>query len=320
MKWLLYARLAFRSHRRPLVSGAVQGPASVAAVIPTRSRPRRLDRCLESISAARERLALPVYVCDSSPAEADRSAVRAVCDRYPWVQLGFHDGANVAAARNACARAARESLLVNVDDDLELEREAIDRLVDRYLEGQGPRVVGGSVLLGGSWSAPVKKERIGYGRPVRDGEQADFIIGAFFLYPRAFALAWPWNERIDTADDIFMGALWRSQGVQILFAENARALHPEVPLSSDPERLAETVPHQRWHIYSLLFDALIANPSARRALSYETLGFMASAKVYCRRPRLAIPFLYSWIAGHVRLIADFGYLRGLVRRKLPADG
>lgn len=302
------------------MSRTSQAAPSVAVVVPTRSRADRLGRCLDSLAPAQKRLGFPVYVCDSSPAEAERSAVREVCDRYPWVQLGFHDGSNVAAARNVCARAARETLLVNVDDDLELEPEAIDRLVDRYLEGRGRRVVCGSVLLGGSWSVPVKKERIGYGRPVRDGEQPDFIIGAFFLYPRAFALAWPWNERIDTADDIFMGALWRSHGVQILFAENARALHPELPLSSDPKRLAETVPHQRWHIYSLLFDALIANPSARRALSYETLGFMASAKVYCGRPRLAIPFLYSWIAGHVRLIVDFGYLRGLVRKKLPADG
>lgn len=301
------------------MSRAIQGPASVAAVIPTRSRPDTLSRCLDSLSLAREELGFPVYVCDSSPGDSERSAVRAVCERYPWVRLSFHDGANVAAARNACARAAEEELLVNVDDDLELEQEAIDRLVLRFSQGEGRRVVAGSVSWGDRWSVPVKKRAIGYGRPVLDGEQPDFIIGAFFLYPRAFALAWPWNERIDTADDIFMGALWRSHGVQILFAEDARALHPQLPLSSDPARLADTVRHQRSHIYSLLFDALIANPSARRAIAYETLGFMASAKLYLRRPRLAIPFLSSWIAGHLRFIADFGYLRRLVHKELGPD-
>jgi glycosyltransferase involved in cell wall biosynthesis len=288
-------------------------------VIPTRSRPDRLARCLESIAAARERQEFPVYVCDSSPSGPTQTAVREVCERFPWTRFSTHSGANVAAARNACARAAEEDLLVNVDDDLELESHAIDRLVDRYASGAGRRVVAGSVSWDGSWSVPVRKRAIGYGRPALDGENPDFIIGAFFLYPRCFALSWPWNERIDTADDIFMGALWRCHGVQILFAEDARALHEELPLSSDPARLAETVRNQRWHIYSLLFDAMIANPSPRRALSYETLGFAASAKLYMRRPALVIPFLYSWLVGHLHLIGDFRYLHRLVRRELNAD-
>lgn len=301
------------------MSGDPGTAASLAVVIPTRSRPDRLERCLESLAVARRHTSCPAYVCDSSPTEDERAAVSSVCARYPWVTLSVHDGRNVAAARNSCARAASQELLVNVDDDLELEPDAIDRLLARYADGRGLRVVGGSVFWGEDWSVPVKKRAIGYGRPALDGEAPDFIIGAFFLYPRSFALAWPWNERIDKADDIFMGALWRSHGVEILFAADARAHHEELPLSSNPERLAQTVRDQRSHVYSLLFDALIANPSARRALSYETLGFLASAKVYLPRPRLALPFLYNWIAGHLRLIADYRYLRRLVRKDLPPD-
>jgi glycosyltransferase involved in cell wall biosynthesis len=301
------------------MSGDSIAAASVAVVIPTRSRPDRLERCLDSLAIARRQTSCPVYVCDSSPTEAERAAVSAVCAKFPWVRLSVHDGRNVAAARNACAAAATENLLVNVDDDLELEPGALDRLLARYASAAGRRVVGGSVFWGEGWSAPVKKRAIGYGRPALDGEAPDFIIGAFFLYPRSFALAWPWNERIDKADDIFMGALWRSHGVQILFEPDARAHHDELPLSSDPERLAQTVRDQRSHVYSLLFDALIANPSARRALSYETLGFLASAKLYMRRPNLALPFLYNWIVGHLRLIADYSYLRRLVRKDLPSD-
>jgi glycosyltransferase involved in cell wall biosynthesis len=287
-------------------------------VIPTRSRPELLGRCLDSLAPAQQRLRFPVYVCDSSPSDRERDAVSQVCARYPRVELKFHDGSNVAAARNAGARAAGEDLLIDVDDDLILEPEAVDRLLARYREGSGRRVVAGSVSLNGTWSAPVKKRRIGYGRPALEGEEPDFVIGALFLYPRSFALAWPWNERIDTADDIFMGALWRSHGVQILFAEDARAAHPDIPLSMDPNRLAETVKHQSWHIYSLLFDALIANPDPRRAVAYEVLGFAASAKVYLRRPRLAIPFLRSWLVGHLRLFADRRYLKELVRKE-PED-
>lgn len=289
-------------------------------MIPTRSRPELLRRCLDSLVPSQGRLAFPAYVCDSSPADEEREAVREVCDDYPWARLCPHDGGNVAAARNTGARAAREDLLVDVDDDLILEPEAVDRLIERYRDGRGRRVVAGSVSINGTWSIPVKKRLIGYGRPALEGEDPDFAIGALFLYPRSFALAWPWNERIDTADDIFMGALWRSHGVQILFAPDARAAHPDMPLSFDPNRLAETVEHQSWHIYSLLFDALIANPSVGRALAYEVLGFLASAKVYLRRPALAIPFLRSWARGHRRLLADRSYLNGLVRKEPAADG
>jgi glycosyltransferase involved in cell wall biosynthesis len=291
----------------------------VAVVIPTRSRPDRLLRCLESLAPAQGRLGFPVYVCDSSPGEDDRRAVGDIAERFEWVRLNRHEGRNIAAARNACVRAAEEELLVDIDDDLELEPEAVDRLLERYMETSGRRIVAGSVSWDGTWTTPVKKRAIGYGRPALEGEAPDFVVGAFFAYPRAFALAWPWNERIDVTDDIFMGALWRSHGVQLLFAENARALHPDLPMSFDASRMDETVKHQKCHIYSLLFDSMIANPSLRRTLSYEILGFAASARLYLPRPRLLLPFLRGWIEGHLRLIADSRYLWALVHKELP-DG
>ncbi len=84
--------------------------------------------------------------------------------------------------------------------------------------------------------------------------------------------------------------------------------------------MADAAHDQRWHIYVLLFDALFANPNLRRFVAYETLGFMASAKLFLfKRPRWAIPFLRSWIVGHARLLADRRYLRTMVRKELPAD-
>lgn len=293
--------------------------ATFAVVIPTRSRPERLARCLDSIAAARGSQDFPVYVCDSSPTDELRSAVRAVCERYPWARFSTHDGRNASAARNACARAAFEPLLISVDDDLEIERGALEHLSRRYAEEEGNRVVSGSVFSDGQWSRPVKERSIGYGRPAREGEDPDFITAAFFLYPRSFALAWPWNERIDREEDIFMGAVWRSHGVRMCFAEEARAVHEELPLSSDPGRLVEMAKHQRSHIYCLLFDALLANPNARRALAYETLGFAAGAKLYLRRPKLALTFLGGWFMGHVQLVRDLPFLRRLVRTELGPD-
>lgn len=287
--------------------------ASVAVVIPTRSRPDKLRRCLESLVAARDQLRCPVYVCDSSPAEDARSAVREICERYEWVHLSTHEGTNIAAARNVCAQVAREDLLVSVDDDLELEADSIVRLVARYNNGSGRRVVSGSVSWDGAWTAPMKMRPIGYSRRPRMDEAPDFVLGALFLYPRSFALAWPWNERIDRMVDIFMGAVWRSHGVQILFAEDARALHDDLPASFDPSRMQEAIYNQRWHIYVLLFDSIIANPSVVKTLAYEVLGFMASGKLYLRRPAWAIRFLRSWIAGHGRLLADWQYLKALVK-------
>jgi glycosyltransferase involved in cell wall biosynthesis len=295
------------------VSSDPAGALSVAVVVPTLSRPEGLARCLETLAAARANLGFPVYVCDSTPTEDGRAAVREVCARHDWVTLTTHAGTNVSAARNACAQAASEDLLINVDDDLELEPEAIDRLVRRYAEGSGRRVVAGSLTWDGAWTTPKKIRSIGYARPALRGEKPDFVIGGFFLYPRALAYAWPWNERIDTSDDIFMGAVWRAHGVEMLFADDARAYHPELPTNSDPARTADAVRNQRWHIYALLFDSLIANPSLRRTIAYETIGFAASAKLYLWRPRWAIPFLRSWLAGHLRLLADRRYLREIVK-------
>lgn len=300
-------------------NGSRRQSRSVAVVIPTRSRPDKLASCLASLEVARRRLGFHVYACDSSPSEEERAAVRRVCDRYEWVTLATHQGRNVSAARNFCTAVAAEELLINIDDDLELEPEAIDRIVARYQEGNGRRVVSGSISWGAHWTTPVKTRPIGYGRPPREGESPDFIPGAFFLYPRAIGLALPWNERIVTSDDIFIGALWRSHDVQMLFAPDARANHPDLPTSFDHARMDDAAHDQRWHIYVLLFDALFANPSLRKLVSYETLGFFASAKFFLRRPRWAPPFLRSWFVGHLRLFADRRYLRQLVRKELPAD-
>jgi glycosyltransferase involved in cell wall biosynthesis len=281
----------------------------VAVTIPTRNRPAQLRRCLAALGRARQELRFRAWVGDSSDPDR-RAALEEVCAEHDWVRLRFHDGRNVAAARNFCARIADAELIVNVDDDIQVEPDAIRLLVARYEAEGGPRVVGGSVAWGDWWSRPLRVRPFGFARRVEPGEVPDFLNGALFLYPRAFALTWPWNERIRVADDIFMGAVWRAAGVRLLWEPEARARH-------DPERVAYGPEDQDSTIYANLFLSLIAVPDWRRAAAFEVLGFLSALRSFGRRPESLRALLCAWARGHRALLRDRRYLAELVRRPAP---
>jgi len=283
----------------------------LAVVIPTRNRPEKLRRCLAALQHARKHIDFLVYACDSSDTEETRAAVKAVTDEFDFVRHHLHQGKNVAAARNFCAKVAEAELLINVDDDIYVEPEAIKRLSDAYHASNGARVVAGSVAWGDDWSEPVVMRLIGYGRKMKLGESASFLIGAFFIYPRSFALTWEWNEHIRTSDDRFMGALWRSKGIQLIYESSARAFH-------DHQHVSYNVKEQESHIYANLFDALIANPNVVRGLAYEFLGFAAGAKLYFRQVDSAVDYIRAWLHGHQALVRDWAYLKDYQRRPLPS--
>jgi|GEM_PF-1462525 len=283
----------------------------LAVVIPTRNRPEKLRRCLSALEKARQHIDFLVYACDSSDTEETRSAVKAVCDEFDFVRHHLHQGKNVAAARNFCARVAEADLLINVDDDIYVEPEAIKRLSDAYHTGTGARVVAGSVAWAEDWSTPIVMRLIGYGRTAEPGESPSFLVGAFFIYPRAFALTYPWNERIRTSDDRFMGALWRSKCVQLLYEATAKAFH-------DDQHVSYNVKEQVSHIYAHLFETLIAEPNPVRFLAYEVLGFAAGAKLYFWRLDSAIEYINAWILGHKAFLRDWSYLQSYKNCPLPS--
>ncbi len=285
---------------------------NLSVTVPTRNRPEKLQRCLRALARARELFEFEVYVGDSSDEAATREAVKTVCEEFEFVHLRHHTGKNVAAARNFCTQVTAADLLVSVDDDVYVEPDAILRLFEAYQRGKGWRVVAGSVAWGEDWSEPVVKRWIGYGRKARPGEPPSFLVSAFFLYPKALALALPWNERIRWSDDVFMGALWRSKSVNLLFEPRARAFH-------DEQHKSYGVDFQEWHIYENLFDALLANPNLPRALAYECLGFAAGAKTYFRHPKTTQAYVAAWYRGHRALVRDWDYLKALVSRPLPED-
>jgi glycosyltransferase involved in cell wall biosynthesis len=285
---------------------------TVDVVVPTRNRPNKLARCLRSLSEARASLTFEVYVCDSSDTATTREAVREVCESYPFVHLREHDRLGLAAARNVCAQQGASPLVVSVDDDVYVYPDAVHRLVETYRRGRGWRVVAGSVAWDSDWSRPVVMRPIGYGRKARTGEQPHFVLTALYLYPRALARLCPFNERIQSSDDRFIGALWRAMGVQLLFEPAARARHDE----QRTQGLFEPS-HQDAHIYANLFDALLVERRATRALAYEVLGFVAGAKGFMHSLSEAKDFLLAWHGGHRALVRDWSFLRQLVSSPLP---
>jgi glycosyltransferase involved in cell wall biosynthesis len=283
---------------------------SVAVVIPTRNRPAKLAKCVEALEAARNQRAFEVYVADSSTKADLVEKVEEVCGRFPFVHLVQHERQGFGGARNRCAQAAEAELLINVDDDVYVEEEAIARLVEAYERSDGWRVVAGTVSWGTYWSQPVVMSSIGYGRAAVDGERPDFLVGAFFIFPRALALACPWIETIPTGDDRTIGALWSSKGVSLEFEPTARAFHDEQASVYRVDTFAD-------HIYTNLFDALLIRPSARRALSYEVLGFAAGVNECLSKSLSLRRFFRAWCRGHIRLITDWRRLRSVAATPLP---
>lgn len=283
---------------------------SFEVVVPTRNRPDKLERCLAAIAAARRNLQLPVLVGDSSDDEMHRR-VLAVCGRYDFVTVRRHHGRNASAARNFCAREAKGEVLIGVDDDIRVEPDALDELVAAYERSPKPCSIAGTVAWDGLYHEPVVLRRIGYGRPARAGEEPDFLVTALFAYPRELALALPWNEHLSAFDDIYIGALWRSHGVNLCFAPKARATH-------DDEHQHYGLESQAHHIYVTLFIAVWASPDLVRALCFEFLGFAAGAKLYFRTPRSALRYVYEWGRGNILFVRDSRFLRSMVRRELPA--
>jgi glycosyltransferase involved in cell wall biosynthesis len=282
----------------------------LAVVIPTRNRPDRLERCLDHLSRARSVMPCPVYVVDSSTSQATREAVASVCVRHDFVILHHHDGEGVAAARNECVRVVEADLIVNVDDDVYLEPEGLERLAACYEAAAGWRVAAGTVAWYDSWSRPRVTRLIGYGRPALPGEAPHFVIGAFFLYPRALGQACPWIESIPTADDRTIGSLWRRNRVQMLFEPQARAHHDERHHYYGVEALRD-------HFYAALFDALIANRSLLRAVCVEGFGLPAGVKRFVRGPRSAAALIRSWAGAHLLLRRDWRYLNRRASEPLP---
>jgi GT2 family glycosyltransferase len=112
-----------------------QSPPSATVVVPTRDRPRELERCLAALG--RQTLgALEVVVVDDG--SSDPSAVEAVVERSERARLIRLGGLGPAAARNAGAREAGKEVVCFLDDDCEPEPGWAERLASVVVESGKP--------------------------------------------------------------------------------------------------------------------------------------------------------------------------------------
>ncbi len=159
-------------------------------------------------------------------------------------------------------------------------------------------------------TGPMVLRRIGYGRPAGVGERPHFINSSLFLYPRAYGLRWPWNERMRRGTDVLMGAIWRRAGVAMTWAPEARALH------EDRDMLTAELHDD--YVYALLAHALIPERRLDRLALLETVTLAAGLKGYVRGGRTLSAFARAWMRGHRAFVRDHRYLTELAARPVPA--
>ena len=128
---------------------------TLAVTIPTWNRPEELHRCLTALETARQQVDFLVYVRDSSDTEQNCAQVRAVCTKFDFVRYFFHEGKNTIAALKFCDKVAEADIIVNVDDDVCVEPDAIKRLADTYNVKHGAYALEERAVWGGVSTKPV---------------------------------------------------------------------------------------------------------------------------------------------------------------------
>jgi GT2 family glycosyltransferase len=290
------------SDHDPVLGGAprtARATTSYCVTIPTRDRPQKLAECLAAVSASTGLGSFEILVCDSSTDDLMRAEVSRVCRKVPNVRLVHHNGSNAAMARNTATRLATADLIISIDDDVRVEPDAIRALVNASRLNPDA-MVAGTVRWGERWSTPVKTRPIGYGRAVSPREQPDFLVSAFFAYPRELNLRIPWNEHLRREEDRCFGSQLRSHGVPLVFAPDARAVHHDEHNSTGAKDIGD-------RIYANLFEAVVVRRSSLRALSFLLVGFLFSAREFGVRhlPTTVV----SWLKGVRSFVRDLPQLR-----------
>jgi hypothetical protein len=208
-----------------------------------------LERCVESLRAAPPDIPHDVTVVDNASTDGGVQAIRA---RWPEVRVIVLDrNRGFAAANNAGIRATRGDLVLLLNSDTIVPRDAIDTLVARLQAhptagAAGPRLVdraGRAEISFGPMIAPLSELRqkiVGalyaanvppFGarieRQTRTERFVDWVSGACLLVLRNEAEAVGLlDERffLYTEDVDFCAAI-RSRGRRILFAPSSEVIH-----------------------------------------------------------------------------------------------
>lgn len=152
----------------------------VSVVICTRNRAASLVATLEALQAAAARvphISLEVIVVDNGSTDDTSATLKAWADGAAIkVRTLFEPRLGLAIARNAGVCASSGDIILFTDDDCCLHESYFETLLEIYAESQGPRIIGGRVLLGDLRDLPVTIKE--------DAEPAEFDgvgAGGFLL-------------------------------------------------------------------------------------------------------------------------------------------
>lgn len=222
---------------------------TLSIIIVTYNSRGHIDRCLESLVQHAPSVSHEIIVVDNASSDGTAAAVR---ERWPAVRV-IDAGANVGFARanNLGVRNASGELLLFLNPDTQVTRQALDRLLavfDRQPEAAvaGPRLVDGegrSELSFGSMIAPfaelrqkllVKGSQRGVPllrsyveRITRRPREVDWVSGACMLVRRRDAeAAGLFDERYFMyGEDVDFCAAVRARGRKIVFTPDAEVVH-----------------------------------------------------------------------------------------------
>lgn len=206
----------------------------ISVVIPTHDREESLERTLRALAAQ----TLPqsdyevIVSMDGSPVDARRRLER--CQVPYHVRALWQPKRGRAAACNAGARAARGSLLVFLDDDMEPVPGFLSAHLASHAEGTRRGVVGAAPIVLNEHSSPVahyrqssfhnKLERMRMGR--RDGlPYWDVYMGNFSLHREAFLEAGGFDESftLHGREDYELALRLQGVGIDLCYDPDALA-------------------------------------------------------------------------------------------------
>ena len=213
---------------------------TVSVIIVSFNAKADLERCLESLHAARPRVSYEIIVVDNHSADGSAAAAR----KWPGVRV-IEQPANVGFARatNTGIRASTGEHLLLLNSDTVVPAGAIDRLLDVLQHRPdaaivGPRLVdaeGRAELSFGRTLGPLnemrQKSRIHRQAKVealtRRAHSPDWVSGACLLVRRSDAEAVGLlDERYFMyIEDVDFGVALRKRGRQVLFTPEVEVVH-----------------------------------------------------------------------------------------------
>lgn len=198
----------------------MSSPALVSVVVPTFRRVERLPSLLAKLSVIDQACDLDVAIIDQTPG-ADLSKLQGFSEHFACLRFISLAQANVSRARNIGANAASCDILLFLDDDMELERSYIPRLLSLMREKP-------QAAWGATWPQQGAIGRAD-GNPLngRDGDPLIFLpTCALAMHKQDFMAAGGFDERLDrNFEDAEFSHRLKQQGLRLVRHPDLQAQH-----------------------------------------------------------------------------------------------